>query len=120
MSREHEATSPYRITKATPEAVRRLEDARSEALGARRIATRAQRRLTWLSACGYLAAALVANPGDGERAGRSRTAAWTCMAAGATYALFLAGRAGGRVHDLEAEIAGIDQLAEALSRTPRA
>ncbi|APR87603.1 hypothetical protein A7982_12952 [Minicystis rosea] len=111
---------PYRLTPASPETVARLDEARSAALGARRVATRAQRRLTWLAAGGYLAAALAATPSEGDRSGRSRTAAWTCMAAGATYALFLAGRAGGRAHDLEAEIAGIDQLAEALSRTPRA
>jgi hypothetical protein len=47
------------------------------------------------------------------------TVAWTSMAAGATCAIFLAGRAGGRAHELEAEIAGIERLSQTLARAPR-
>jgi hypothetical protein len=108
---------PYRSPAPADPSVRAsIEEALSRSRIAHRAQDRARGRFTTLAAAGYLAA----SPGrEDDRASGSRTAAWTCVAAGATYALFLAGRAGARAHEIEAEIAGIERLSEALSRSPR-
>ncbi|MFT3765490.1 MAG: hypothetical protein QM820_08250 [Minicystis sp.] len=113
-------STPYRMVPVADPAVgARLEEALTSARRERRGARRRERRLTWIAVSGYLAAALLAGPGGEDRLGKSHTAAWTCVAAGATYALLLAGRAGGRAHELEAEIAGIERLSEMVARSPR-
>jgi hypothetical protein len=114
------AAGPYRLRPPRdPGAGAILAEALSTArreLGER---TRARRRFTLLAVAGYLGAAVVVgSPGERE-AGVGRGVAWTSVAVGATCALIHAGRAGVRAHDLEAEIAGLEQLSAMLARSPR-
>jgi hypothetical protein len=114
------AKGPYRRRPLLdPEVKARLEQALSAARQRARLAKRARRRFTWLAVLGYLGAAMMAGSTGDDAAGAGRGVALTSVAVGATYALLHAGRAGSRGYDLEAEIAGLEQLSEALARGTR-
>jgi len=114
------APGPYRWRPPPdPEFKARLEQALSAARCQMRLLDRARRRFTFVAVAGYLGAAVVAGSLGEQDAGVGRGVAWTSVAVGATYALIHAGRAGARAYDLEAEIAGLEQLSEALARSPR-
>lgn len=111
---------PYRErARPTPAAGALLAKELSAARRAQRREVRVERRLTWLAVAGYIAAAFVASPAGEERSCGSQTVALTCVAAGATCAMFLAGRAGARSREIQAEVAGIERLSAALARGPR-
>jgi hypothetical protein len=112
--------APYRERPpADPELKARLDEALSAARSEMRSERRLHRWSTGLAASGYIAAAIVTSPLGGDDAGYPRAAVWAPMAAGATCALVRASRAGARTDDLEAEIADLERLSDALARTPR-